>query len=310
MSENDSENKNSSSSPLWNEGLGPLDVNCLLREAIDIIDRNFNVDKGIYSGFTALDAITQGLHAGELTVVGSRPSIGKTTFVLNIVESVLQNSEKNVVVYSPEIPAPELLFKILSSMGRIDQMKLRDGRLEDDDWPKLTSAVNMLKDRKLSIDDDYSISLEKIRSRTHRLVQERGELGLIVVDNLQMIQVDGNKLGCRSNENAEILCGLKALAREFKCPIVVTSHLNRNLENRQQKRPRCSDLADSGSIEQMADVILFIYRDELYQPRTKHKGVAEIIIGKHRFGHLGTVRLDFVGKYSRFENREPEWIYS
>lgn len=310
MSEINSANKDSSSSPVWQPGHGPLDVNCLIMEAIDIIDRKFNWVRGLSTGFNDLDEITHGLRAGELIVVAGRPSIGKTTFVINLVESALQHSEKAVVIYSPETPAPKLVNKMLSSMGRIDQLKLNQGWLEDDDWPKLTSAVNMLKDSKLSIDDDSSISLEKIRLRTRSLVQKNGEIGLIVVDNLQMIKPDGYERACRSNDNAEILCGLKDLAREFECPIVVTSHLNRNLESRQQKRPRCSDLVDSGSIEQMADLIMFVYRDEVYHQRSKYKGLAEIIIGKHRYGYVGTALLGFVGKYSRFENQAPDMFYS
>lgn len=303
MSTHGSANMDSSSSQVSQAGNGPLDVNRIILDVIDRIDRGYNEVMGISTGFANLDQLIHGLHDGELIVVASRPGMGKTAFVMSLVESALQHSEKAVLVYSPESPASSLIYLMLSSIGKIETWCLRSAYVTDDDWPKLTSAVNKLKDRKLSIDDDPSITLEKIRARTRQLVKERGELGLIVVDNLQMIQLDGNDRGGRSHQIAEIVCGLKALAREFKCPVVVTSHVDRNLEKRQYKRPRCFDLSDSSAIEQVADVILFIYRDEVYDWRSKYKGVAEIIVAKQRLGYTGVTRLAFVGKYSRFEDQ-------
>lgn len=306
MSSKNAVNNESSSSAVGLVGTGPVDVSFILRDAIEQVDRLWNGVNGVPTGFTGLDLMTHGLHTGELIVVAGRPSMEQTTFVLNLVESVLQHSENAVVLYSPVMRAKALVLRMLSSIGSIDHHKLRDGRLEDDDWPKLVSAVDMLEDRKLFIDDDTGISLEGIRSRTRQLVQKNGDLGLIVVDELKMVQLDGNDRGCRSHEVDEIVYGLKALAQEFECPVVVTSNLDRNLENRKNKRPRCFDLSDSTAIEQVADLILFVYRDELYNPRTKDKGVAEIIIGKQRFGDIGTVRLSFKRKYSRFENLSLE----
>ena len=294
--------EDSSSSVVQLKVNGPIDVNLILINVIEQIGRNFNQINAVSSGFTDLDGMTQGLHAGELIVVASRPGMGKTTFALNLVESALQNSAKAVVIYSPVMPAKSLVMRMLSSIGTIDQTKLRHARLEDDDWPKLTSAVNLLKDCKLSIDDDSGISLAKIRSRTRQLVEEHGDIGLIVVDNLKMVQLDGNDRGCRSHEPAEIVCGLKALAQEFECPVVVTSGICRDLEKRQNKRPQRYDLSDSSAIEQVADVILFVYRDEIYNRRSKDKGVAEIIVAKQRLGYTGTIRLSFEDKYASFEN--------
>jgi replicative DNA helicase len=308
MSEKDSANMNSSSSASRLADTGPVDVNCILRDVIDQVDRLFNDISGVSTGFTDLDGMTQGLHEGELIVVAGRPSMGKTTFALNLVENALQHSEKAVVVYSPVMPAKSLVIRMLSSIGKIDQSKLRNGRLEDDDWPKLTSAVNQLKDRKLSIDDDSGISLEKIRSRTRQLVEEYGAIGLIVVDDLKRVQLCGNDLGCRSHEVAEIVFGLKSLAQEFECSVVVTSGICRDLEKRQNKRPQCYDLSDSSTIEQVADVILLVYRDEIYNRRSKDKGVTEIIVAKQRLGYTGTVRLSFEEKYAHFENLPPPYF--
>lgn len=308
MSEKNSENKDDLSSPAWITDNGPVAINVILRDAIDHIDRLWNEVMGISTGFTDLDEMTQGLHAGELIVVASRPCLGKSIFVKNLVERALQNSEKAVVVYSPEMPANAFVFRMLSSIGSIDLFKLSYAQMGDDDWPKLTSAFEMLMNRKLSIDEDTGISLEKIRSRSRQFVQEHGDIGLIVVDSLQMIQLDSNDRGCRADEVAEIVRGLKALARELKCPVVVTSHVDNNLEKRHNKRPMCFDLSDSSAIEQGADVILFVYRDEVYNPRTKDKGIAEIIIGKQRLGKAGRVRLAFKGKFARFENLPSEPI--
>lgn len=218
MSSKNAVNNESSSSAVGLVGTGPVDVSFILRDAIEQVDRLWNGVNGVPTGFTGLDLMTHGLHTGELIVVAGRPSMEQTTFVLNLVESVLQHSENAVVLYSPVMRAKALVLRMLSSIGSIDHHKLRDGRLEDDDWPKLVSAVDMLEDRKLFIDDDTGISLEGIRSRTRQLVQKNGDLGLIVVDELKMVQLDGNDRGCRSHEVDEIVYGSKHWPRNSNAP--------------------------------------------------------------------------------------------
>uniref|UniRef100_A0A1I7Y2W6 Replicative DNA helicase n=1 Tax=Steinernema glaseri TaxID=37863 RepID=A0A1I7Y2W6_9BILA len=268
---------------------GPVGVNELLTKAIDRIDTLFNSDSaitGISTGYTDLDEKTSGLQPADLIIVAGRPSMGKTTFAMNLVENAVLRSDKAVLVYSLEMPGESLIMRMLSSLGRIDQTKVRSGQLDDDDWPRLTSAVNLLNDRKLFIDDTAGISPSEMRARTRRLIP--GSSG----DN-------------RTNEISEISRSLKALAKEFNCPVIALSQLNRSLEQRPNKRPVNSDLRESGAIEQDADVIMFVYRDEVYHPETEHKGIAEIIIGKQRNGPIGFVRLAFIGKYTRFENLAP-----
>lgn len=214
-------------------------------------------------------------------------------------------SDKVILVYSLEMPAESLVMRMLSSLGRIDQTKVRSGRLDEDDWPRLTSAVNLLQERKLFIDDSAGISPSDMRARTRRLAREHGDIGLIMVDYLQLMQLGGSGSDNRTNEISEISRSLKALAKEFNCPVVALSQLNRSLEQRPNKRPINSDLRESGAIEQDADVIMFVYRDEVYHPETEYKGVAEVIIGKQRNGPIGTVRLAFQGKFTRFDNLAP-----
>jgi len=206
-----------------------------------------------------------------------------------------------VLVFSVAMPAESLIFRMLSSIGRIDQSKLRTGQLSDEDWPGFNSAVAKLKDRPLFIDDSAGVSPMEMRSRARRIVREHGSLGMIVVDYLQLMQIKGSSEN-RVNEISEISRSLKLLAREFQCPVIALSQLNRGLEQRPNKRPVMSDLRESGAIEQDADVITFIYRDEVYNEDTPDKGVAEVIIGKQRNGPIGTVRLSFLGKYTRFED--------
>lgn len=283
---------------------GPVGVNLLLASAIDRIDALFNSPEGLTglsTGFLDLDNKTTGLQPADLIVVAGRPSMGKTTFAMNLVENAVLRSDKAVLVFSLEMPAESLILRMLSSLGRIDQTKVRTGKLDDDDWPRLTSAVNLLNDRKLFIDDTASISPSEMRTRARRLVREHGDLALIMVDYLQLMRVPGGSDN-RTNEISEISRSLKGLAKEFNCPVVALSQLNRSLEQRPNKRPVNSDLRESGAIEQDADIIMFVYRDEVYNPETEHKGVAEIIIGKQRNGPIGTVRLAFLGKYTRFEN--------
>ena len=287
---------------------GPIGVNEILTKAIDRIDTLFNSPDaitGITTGFTDLDAQTSGLQPADLVIVAGRPSMGKTTFAMNMVENALLRSDKAILVYSLEMPADSLVIRMLASLGRIDQTKVRTGKLDDDDWPRLTSAVNLLNDRKLFIDDTAGISPSEMRARSRRLAREHGEIGMIMVDYLQLMRIPGSSGDNRVNEISEISRSLKSLAKEFNCPVVALSQLNRSLEQRRNKRPVNSDLRESGAIEQDADIIMFVYRDEVYHPETEYKGVAEIIIGKQRNGPIGTTRLAFLGKYSRFENLAP-----
>jgi len=284
---------------------GPLPINEIVGRAIDRIDSLYEAGDaitGLSTGFTDLDNQTSGLQAADLIVVAGRPSMGKTTFAMNMVENALLRTEKSVLVFSLEMPAEALVIRMFASLGRIDQTRVRSGRLDDDDWPRLTSAVGLLKDRKLFIDDTAGISPSTMRARARRLVREHGEIALIMVDYLQLMQIPGYGGDNRVNEISEISRSLKALAKEFSCPVIALSQLNRALEQRPNKRPQNSDLRESGAIEQDADIVMFVYRDEVYHPDSEDKGVAEIIIGKQRNGPIGTVRLAFLGKYSRFDN--------
>lgn len=291
-----------------NQG-GPEGVNVLLKKAVDRIDTLFNSDgdlTGVTTGFDDLDGKTAGLQPSDLIIVAARPSMGKTTFAMNLVENALMSSNKPVLVFSLEMPADQLVTRMLSSLGRIDQTRVRTGMLEEEDWPKLTTAVNMMRDKPLFIDDQAGISPNEMRTRARRIVREHGDLALIMVDYLQLMQMKGSGIESRTQEISEISRSLKALAKELECPVVALSQLNRALEQRPNKRPVNSDLRESGAIEQDADVIMFIYRDEVYNEDSEHKGVAEIIIGKQRNGPIGTSRLAFIGKYTKFENLAPD----
>ncbi|NRP10168.1 MULTISPECIES: replicative DNA helicase [unclassified Marinobacterium] len=235
--------------------------------------------------------------------------VHNTTFAMNLVENALMGDDKPVLVFSLEMPAAQLMTRMLSSLGRINQTRVRNGQLEDDDWPKLTAAVNMLKNKPLYIDDQPGISPNEMRTRARRIVREHGEIGMIMVDYLQLMQIKTGKSEGRTAEISEISRSLKALAKEMNCPVVALSQLNRSLEQRPNKRPVNSDLRESGAIEQDADVIMFIYRDEVYNEDSPEKGVAEIIIGKQRNGPIGTTRLAFIGKYTRFENLAHSYEY-
>jgi len=283
---------------------GPQPVNPLLERAVERIDELFNSGTamtGVSSGFTDLDKMTSGLQKSDLLIVAARPSMGKTTFAMNLVENVLMGSEKAVLVFSLEMPAESIVTRMLASLGRIDQTRVRDGKLEQDDWPRLATAVNMLKDKPLYIDDTAGISPTEMRSRARRIAREHNGIGMIMVDYLQLMSLKG-AVESRTQEISEISRSLKALAKELACPVVALSQLNRSLENRPNKRPVNSDLRESGAIEQDADVIMFIYRDEVYNEDSEYKGQAEIIIGKQRNGPIGTCRLAFVGRYSKFED--------
>jgi replicative DNA helicase len=245
--------------------------------------------------------MTSGLQPADLIIVAGRPSMGKTTFAMNIAENVAIKTDKPVAVFSMEMPGDSLAMRMMSSLGRIDQHKVRTGKLDDDEWPRLTSAINLLAETKLFIDDTAALTPTEVRARARRLTRDHGQLGLIVLDYLQLMQSPSSGEN-RVQQISDISRGLKALAKELNVPVVALSQLNRNLEQRPNKRPVMSDLRESGSIEQDADVIVFIYRDEVYNEDSPDKGIAEIIIGKQRNGPIGTSRLTFLGQYTRFEN--------
>ncbi|WP_025732765.1 replicative DNA helicase [Carnimonas nigrificans] len=288
---------------------GPLGMSGLLSKAVDKIDQLFNMKgqmTGLSTGFRDLDEMTSGLQPSDLVIVAGRPSMGKTTFAMNLVEHAVVSGDVAAVVFSMEMPAEQLMLRMVSSLGRIDQTKVRTGQLEDEDWPRLTSAVNLLKDRKLFVDDTPALSPNEMRSRVRRLVRENGPIGMIMIDYLQLMQVPGMSEN-RTAEISEISRSLKGLAKEFSCPVVALSQLNRSLEQRPNKRPVMSDLRESGAIEQDADLIAFVYRDEVYnRDNPDNKGLAELVIGKQRNGPIGTVHMAFVGKYTRFEDLAPE----
>ena len=284
-------------------GLEP--INPLLKQAVDKIDELFNNDEaitGLSTGFEKLDEMTSGLQKSDLVIVAARPSMGKTTFAMNLVENALLRYEQPILVFSMEMPASQLMMRMLSSVGKIDQTRVRSGKLEEEDWPKLSAAVSKLKDRPLYIDDTPALTPTEGRSRARKVLREHGSIGMIMLDYLQLMQVAGRSGEGRTAEISEISRSLKGIAKEFECPVVALSQLNRALEQRPNKRPVNSDLRESGAIEQDADVIMFIYRDEVYNEETQDKGVAEIIIGKQRNGPIGTARLGFIGKFTRFEN--------
>ncbi|MDW8479787.1 MAG: replicative DNA helicase [Xanthomonadales bacterium] len=280
-------------------------------EAFAVVERRFNANRaviGLPTGFHDLDQRTAGLQDGDLVIVAARPSMGKTAFALNIAEhAALAEGGCPVAIFSMEMSAVQITMRLLSSNGRIDQSRLRTGRLEDEDWPRLSAAVKLLSKARIFIDETPSLSPVELRARARRLKAKHG-IGLVVVDYLQLMHVPGTREN-RATEISEISRSLKALAKELGLPVVALSQLNRQLEGRQDKRPMMADLRESGAIEQDADLILFIYRDEYYHPESPERGIAEIIIGKHRNGPTGTVRLAFRELYTRFDNlaREDEF---
>ena len=275
----------------------------LLVSALDRVDEIYRKKTpitGIASGFDDFDERTAGLQKSDLIIVAGRPSMGKTAFAINIAEHAAIKEELSVAVFSMEMPGEQLAMRMMSSLGRVDQHKVRTGKLQDEDWPRLTSAVTLLKDKNLFIDDTPALTPAELRARCRRIAKEY-KLDLIIVDYLQLMQIPGTSEN-RATEISEISRSLKAMAKELKVPVVALSQLNRSLEQRPNKRPVMSDLRESGAIEQDADVIVFIYRDEVYNDDTPDKGMAEIIIGKQRNGPIGTVKLSFLGQYTRFEN--------
>ncbi|MCX8005141.1 MAG: replicative DNA helicase [Burkholderiaceae bacterium] len=285
---------------------GFVDMDRLLTQVVERIQELFERAHpsdvtGVPTGFVDLDSKTAGLQPGDLIVVAGRPSMGKTAFALNIGEHVAIDNGLPVAVFSMEMGASQLALRLLSSVGRIDQQRLRTGRLLDEDWPKLTAAIQKLHEAQLYIDETPALNAIDLRARARRLHRTCGKLGLIIVDYLQLMSATSVGEN-RATEISEISRSLKALAKDLHVPVVALSQLNRTVEQRTDKRPVMSDLRESGAIEQDADVILFIYRDEVYNPDTTEKGVAEIIIGKQRNGPIGRVNLRFGGEYTRFDN--------
>lgn len=292
-----------------NQG-GFLSVNELLKEVVERIDQLFNSDAditGLSTGFADLDEKTSGWQPSDLVIVAGRPSMGKTSFAMNMAEHAVLHQEKPVLVFSMEMPASQLIMRMMSSLGKIDQTKLRAGNLSEDDWPRLSSAASRLKDRPLFIDDTPGITPMELRNRIRQVTREHGQPGMVLVDYLQLMS-GSVATENRTNEISQISRELKNIAREFNCPVIALSQLSRNLENRPNKRPINSDLRESGAIEQDADVVVFIYRDEVYNEESPDKGVAEIIIGKQRNGPIGTCKLTFLGKYTRFENLARDYF--
>jgi replicative DNA helicase len=286
---------------------GFVAMRAAVKEAFQILHQRYESKgavTGLATGFTDLDEMTAGLQPADLIIVAARPSMGKTALAVNMAEHAAIKSRKAVALFSMEMSASQLAFRLISSLGRIDQQHLRTGDLADEDWPRVTSAMTLLSEAKIFIDDTPALSPAELRARARRLKREH-DLGLIVVDYLQLMAVPGNKEN-RATEISEISRGLKALAKELNIPVIALSQLNRSLEQRTDKRPVMADLRESGAIEQDADVILFIYRDEYYNQDSSDKGLAEIIIGKQRNGPTGTVKLTFLGRYTRFESTASE----
>jgi replicative DNA helicase len=285
-------------------GSGFTPIRTVLAGAVDRIEELFHKEghiTGVSTGFSDFDDMTSGMQPSDLVIIAGRPSMGKTTYAMNIAEHVAIKEKVPVAVFSMEMPKEQLAMRMMSSLGRIDQHRVRTGKLEEDEWPRMISAISILGETQLFIDDTAALSPTEVRARCRRLAREHGQLGLVVLDYLQLMQCSGSSEN-RVAEISEISRSLKALAKELNVPVIALSQLNRNLEQRPNKRPVPSDLRESGSIEQDADLIVFIYRDEVYNPDSADKGTAEIIIAKQRNGPIGTVRLTFLGQYTRFEN--------
>lgn len=289
---------------------GPKSISTVTAEVITKLDELSKLEgslTGLSTGFIELDNKTYGMQSGDLIIVAARPSMGKTTFAMNLVESVLFNCNLPTLVFSMEMPADSIAMRLISSYGKVHQGHLRSGKLDGDEWSKVTGTILQLQEKHLYIDDSSALPPTELRARARRIAKQHGgKLGCIMVDYLQLMKVPGmgdNRVG----EISEISRSLKALAKEMQCPVIALSQLNRSLENRPNKRPVMSDLRESGAIEQDADLIMFIYRDEVYNKESKEAGTAEIIIGKQRNGPIGSVRLAFEGQYTRFSNLSPEY---
>lgn len=275
----------------------------VLQKVFDVVQERYANQgqlSGVATGYAEFDKMTRGLQPTDLIILAARPSMGKTTLALNWAEHAAVRLKKPVAIFSMEMSAEQVGFKLLASQGRIDATRLASGELEDEDWGRLSQAVRVLRDAKLLIDDEGSLSPEVLRARARRMKREH-DIGLIVIDYLQLMKVPGSTEN-RATEISEISRQLKALAKELKVPVVALSQLNRSLETRTDKRPVMADLRESGAIEQDADVIVFIYRDEYYNKDSQDKGLAEVIISKHRTGPTGSLKLRFFGNYSSFSN--------
>jgi replicative DNA helicase len=288
---------------------GFTDITSLVGEVLTRVSELYDAGggsdvTGVPTGYADLDRMTSGLQGGDLIIVAGRPSMGKTAFSLNLGEHVALEAGLPVAVFSMEMGASQLATRMLCSIGRIDSNRLRTGRLNDDDWSRLTGAIGRMQDMPMFIDETPALSVIDLRGRARRLARQQGRLGLVVIDYLQLMSGSGGNEN-RATEISEMTRSLKSLAKELNCPVIALSQLNRSLEQRPNKRPVMSDLRESGGIEQDADVILFIYRDEVYNPDSPEKGTAEVIIGKQRNGPIGTIRLTFAGQFTRFENYTP-----
>ena len=285
---------------------GPQSIHTILEKTVDKIEELYQSPQdgitGISSGYSDLDKMTCGFQNSDLIIVAARPYMGKTTFAMNIAEHAAMTQDKPVIIFSLEMPSEQIMMRMLASLGRINQTKVRTGQLDDDDWARLSSTMGLLIEKgKMFVDDSSGLTPTELRSRARRIARDHDGVSMIMVDYLQLMKVP-SLADNRTLEIGEISRSLKALAKELECPVVALSQLNRTLEQRADKRPINSDLRESGSIEQDADLIMFIYRDEVYNEDSADKGVAEIILGKQRNGPIGRVRLTFQGQFSRFDN--------
>ncbi|EFB3729325.1 replicative DNA helicase [Escherichia coli] len=289
-----------------NKDEGPKNIADVLDATVARIEQLFQQSHdgvtGVNTGYDDLNKKTAGLQPSDLIIVAARPSMGKTTFAMNLVENAAMLQDKPVLIFSLEMPSEQIMMRSLASLSRVDQTKIRTGQLDDEDWARISGTMGiLLEKRNIYIDDSSGLTPTEVRSRARRIAREHGGIGLIMIDYLQLMRVPALSDN-RTLEIAEISRSLKALAKELNVPVVALSQLNRSLEQRADKRPVNSDLRESGSIEQDADLIMFIYRDEVYHENSDLKGIAEIIIGKQRNGPIGTVRLTFNGQWSRFDN--------
>ncbi len=273
-------------------------------DRIDLLHQSEGDITGISTGYSEFDKMTAGLQQGDLIIIAGRPSMGKTTLAVNIAENAAIGSKVPTAIFSMEMPSQQLAFRMISSLGRVDQTHLRTGNFPDEDWSRINTAVQLMSEAPIFIDDSPSLSPTDIRARARRLHREHN-LGLIIIDYLQLMQVEGSKEN-RATELSEISRSLKALAKELEVPVIAVSQLNRAVEQRTDKRPVMSDLRESGAIEQDADLIVFIYREEVYNQDTPRKGLADIVIAKQRNGPIGDFPLTFVGRYTKFENWVPD----
>lgn len=270
------------------------------RDRIDTLSKQKNPITGLPTGYLDFDRLTAGLQPADLIIIAGRPSMGKSALAINIAEHVAIQAQKSVAVFSMEMPGEQLAMRMIGSLSRIDQQKVRTGNLDDEDWPRLTSTVGLVQEARLFIDDTPALTPAELRARSRRIARDHG-LDLVIVDYLQLMQVAGTTEN-RATEISEISRALKGMARELGAPVIALSQLNRSLEQRPNRRPLMSDLRESGAIEQDADVIVFIYRDEVYNKDSPDKGIAEIILAKQRNGPIGLVKLAFRGRYTRFES--------